>query len=362
MCPPAPAASTLSPVPDADDDRLDLASIRSQALEVVAGASNLAELDAAESGTLGRSSEFARAYRRIGSMPPEARKQAGRSLNDLRVELESALHERRLELAAGERAAALDSDRLDLSEVLPEPGPGHLHLVTRTREDLEDVFVGMGYEVAEGPEVETDWYNFEALNIPPDHPARGMWDTFYLDVGEPGSVLMRTHTSPMQIRLLERRKLPVYAVIPGRCHRRDTPDASHLPSFHQIEALVVDHGITFAHLAGTIETFTSAYFGPDIRSRLRPSYFPFTEPSAELDITCTICLGTGCRTCSGTGFLELGGCGMVHPAVFENVGVDPEEWSGFAFGFGIDRLAQMRYGVPDLRYFIENDLRLIGQL
>jgi phenylalanyl-tRNA synthetase alpha chain len=220
----------------------------------------------------------------------------------------------------------------------------------------------MGYEVAEGPEVETDWYNFEALNMPPDHPARGMWDTFYLELGEPGSVLMRTHTSPMQIRLLESRPPPLYAVVPGRCHRRDTPDASHLSSFHQLEAIVVDHGITFGHLAGTIETFTTAYFGPRIHSRLRPSYFPFTEPSAELDITCTICEGAGCRTCSGTGFLELGGCGMVHPAVLENVGLDPEEWSGFAFGFGIDRLAQMRYGVSDLRSFTENDVRFAAQV
>ena len=340
----------------------ELAAIRSRALELVGAAATIAELESAETASIGRSSDFAAAYRRLGSLPAEARRDAGRLLNDLRTEIEQAVGARRSDLALTERQAMLEADRLDLSEVLPSALPGHLHLVTRTREALEDVFLGMGYEVAEGPEVETDWYNFEALNMPPDHPARGMWDTFYVDTGAPGSLVMRTHTSPMQVRLLESRELPLYAVVPGRCHRRDTPDASHLSSFHQLEALVVDRGITFGDLAGTIETFTTAYFGPRIHSRLRPSYFPFTEPSAELDITCTICEGSGCRTCSGTGFLELGGCGMVHPAVLENVGIDPEEWSGFAFGFGIDRLALMRYGVPDLRYFIDNDLRLMGQL
>ena len=321
-----------------------------------------AELDAAENAALGKRSPFAKAYQRLGSLPPEQRRDAGGALNELREQLEDVANTRREALSQLERRARLEADHLDLTEVLPVPGVGHLHLVTRTQEVLEDVFIGMGYEVAEGPEVETDWYNFEALNMPPDHPARGMWDTFYLEEGEPGSVLLRTHTSPMQIRLLESKRPPLYAVVPGCCHRRDTPDASHLSSFHQLEAIVVDHGITFGHLAGTIETFTTAYFGPRIHSRLRPSYFPFTEPSAELDITCTICEGSGCRTCSGTGFLELGGCGMVHPAVLENVGLDPEQWSGFAFGFGIDRLAQMRYGVSDLRSFTENDVRFAAQV
>ena len=208
----------------------------------------------------------------------------------------------------------------------------------RTREELEDVFVGMGFRVAEGPEVETDWYNFEALNIPPAHPARGMWDTFYLELGDPGTLLLRTHTSPVQIRLMQEQPPPIYSVMPGRCYRHDTPDARHSPIFHQVEGLVVDKGISFADLAGTIETFTGAYFGEDIHSRLRPAYFPFTEPSAEFEVTCTICRGEGCRTCSHTGWIELGGCGMVDPAVFEAVGIDPERWTGFAFGFGIDRL------------------------
>jgi phenylalanyl-tRNA synthetase alpha chain len=237
--------------------------------------------------------------------------------------------------------------------------------VATTQRALEDVFVAMGFTVAEGPEVESDWYNFEALNIPPAHPSRGMWDTFYVDLGEPETVVLRTHTSPTQIHLMEQavatNSLPIHSVMPGRCFRRDTPDARHLAAFHQIEGLVVDRGITFADLAGTIETFTRAYFGPDIDSRLRPAYFPFTEPSAEFEITCTICRGAGCRTCSQTGWIELGGCGLLDPAVLEAVGIDGDEWSGFAFGFGIDRCAQMRHQIADMRALIENDLRFVEQ-
>ena len=242
---------------------------------------------------------------------------------------------------------------------------GHLHLVTQARAELEDVFVAMGFSVAEGPEAETDWYNFEALNIPPAHPARDMYDTMYLDLGEPETVLLRTHTSPVQIHLMEeavrRGSLPLHAVMPGKCFRLDTPDARHLPVFNQIEGLVVDRGITFGDLAGTIQSFTESYFGPGMESRLRPAYFPFTEPSAEFEITCTLCFGEGCRTCSHTGWIELGGCGMVDPAVFAAVGIDTSEWSGFAFGFGIDRLAQMRHAVPDMRSFLENDIRFLSQ-
>ena len=238
---------------------------------------------------------------------------------------------------------------------------GHRHLVTQARDELEDLFVAMGYQVAEGPEVETDWYNFEALNMPPAHPARSMWDTLYVRLGAPESTCLRTHTSPVQIRVMETRELPVHVVMPGRCYRRDTPDARHLPVFHQIEGLVVDRGITFGDLAGTIDAFTAAYFGQGISSRLRPFYFPFTEPSAEFDITCVVCKGEGCRTCARTGWTELGGCGMVHPNVLRNVGIDPEEWSGFAFGFGIDRLAAARHGIDDLRELVTNDVRFLQQ-
>jgi phenylalanyl-tRNA synthetase alpha chain len=257
--------------------------------------------------------------------------------------------------------ARLEAERMDLTEVRVEARRGHLHLVTQTTMALEDTFIGMGFTVSEGPVVETDWYNFGALNFPLGHPARNMYDTLYVELGEPESTLLRTHTSPVQVRVMENQAPPIYSVMPGLCHRRDTTDASHLPNFHQIEGLVVDRGITFGDLAGTLDAFTRSYFGGDITSRLRPSYFPFTEPSAEFDITCVFCRGDGCRTCGRTGWLELGGCGMVHPNVLSNVGIDPEEWSGFAFGFGIERLAMMRYGVDDIREFVTNDVRFLEQ-
>ncbi|MGH9282304.1 MAG: phenylalanine--tRNA ligase subunit alpha, partial [Acidimicrobiales bacterium] len=251
---------------------------------------------------------------------------------------------------------------LDHTEVLPgPPARGHLNLVTQTRDELEDVFVGMGYTVAEGPEVETDWHSFGALNFPKGHPARSGFDTLYLDWGEPESTLLRPHTSPVQIRVMQAQPPPIYSIMPGKVYRKDTPDARHTPTFNQIEGLVVDKGITFGDLAGTIETFTGAYFGAGIHARLRPAYFPFTEPSAEFEITCAICAGAGCRTCSGTGWIELGGCGMVHPNVLTAVDLDPEEWSGFAFGFGIDRCAQMRHGISDMRVLLDNDIRFISQ-
>jgi phenylalanyl-tRNA synthetase alpha chain len=233
--------------------------------------------------------------------------------------------------------------------------------VTQVQEELEDIFLGMGYEIAEGPEVETDWYNFTALNMPRDHPARSIQDSFYLDIGDKATQLLRSQTSPVQIRLLERGSLPIYAVAPGRVYRRDTPDASHLPVFHQIEGLVVDKGVSFGDLAGTIDAFVKAIFGSAMETRLRPAYFPFTEPSAEFEITCTICAGAGCKTCRQTGWIELGGCGMVHPAVFEATGVDPEIWTGFAFGFGIDRIGIMRHGIEDIRSLLENDVRFLTQ-
>ncbi len=339
----------------------DLAGIETEALAAVAAATSLSGLEEAERGAIGKRSRFAASYQEVGRLAPEERKAAGQRLNELRARVAAAVEDRRVELAGVERAERLAADRMDLTEVLPGRLAGHLHLVTRVTEELEDVFVGMGYEIAEGPEVETDWHNFQALNIPLDHPARSSVDTFFVDAGEPETILLRTHTSPVQIHLLQRGRLPIYAVVPGRVYRRDTPDSTHLPVFHQIEGLVVDHGVSFGDLAGTIDTFVRAIFGSDVSTRLRPAYFPFTEPSAEFEISCTICGGTGCRTCAGTGWIELGGCGMVHPAVFEATGVDAEEWTGFAFGFGIDRLAIMRHGIADLRSFIENDVRFLQQ-
>ena len=329
--------------------------------ERVVGAESLEELRTAEQELLGKRSDLALMYQRLAGLDVEERKAQGRILTGVRARLEAAVATRRAELEAGEREARLRAERLDLTEVVGRFTRGHRHLVTQARDELEDLFVAMGYDVAEGPEVETDWYNFEALNMPPAHPARSMWDTLYVRLGEPESVLLRTHTSPVQIRVMQQEPPPIYAVMPGRCYRRDTPDARHLPVFHQIEGLVVDRGITFGDLAGTIEAFTGAYFGPNIHSRLRPSFFPFTEPSAEFELTCIFCEGRGCRVCSQSGWIELGGCGMVDPNVFAAVGVDPEEYTGFAFGFGIDRCAMMRHDVDDIRHFIANDIRFLEQ-
>ena len=324
-------------------------------------ADSLADLDALETELLGKRSDLATRKAQLGQLPPEERKDAGRRLNELRVAIEAALAARRAELERAEYAERLEAERLDLSELQPVRRRGHLHLVTHATDDLVNTFVGMGFTVAEGPEVETDWYNFGALNFPEGHPARNMYDTLYVDLGEPESTLLRTHTSPVQVRVMEQQKPPIYSIMPGRCYRRDTTDASHLPNFHQIEGLVVDRGITFGDLAGTLDAFTRAFYGGDISTRLRPSYFPFTEPSAELDITCVFCKGAGCKTCGKTGWLELGGCGMVHPNVLTNVGIDPEEWSGFAFGFGIERMSLMRHGVDDIRELIANDVRFLRQ-
>ncbi len=344
------------------DPAEEIAELEAEATALLSEAVDLASLEEAERVAFrsGRS-RFAEMHKRLGSMPPDERRQVGRLLNELRARLEALADGLRSEFLAASRAERLAADRLDLTEVLPGRLAGHLHLVTQVREALEDVFIGMGYEIAEGPEVETGWRNFEALNIPEDHPARSPLDTFYVDYGEPWSVLLRPHTSPVQIRLLQRGVLPIYAVAPGRTYRKDTPDSTHLPVFHQIEGLVVDRGVTFADLKGTIATFVRAIFGEEVRTRLRPAYFPFTEPSAEFEMSCVICGGEGCRTCAGVGWIELGGCGMVHPAVFEATGVDPEEWTGFAFGFGIDRLAIMRHNIADLRVMIENDVRFLSQ-
>jgi len=360
--PMAPQDQTLEDRVVTPDPLKEIAEIEAEATAALEAVTDLAALEECEREAFrSKRSRFSSMYQQLGSMTPDQRREIGRLMNELRSRLETIADTRRAELGTTARAERLAADRLDLTEVLPGRLAGHLHLVTQVREALEDVFVGMGYEIAEGPEVETGWRNFEALNIPEDHPARSPLDTFYVDFSEPWSVLLRPHTSPVQIRLLQRGVLPIYAVAPGRTYRKDTPDSTHLPVFHQIEGLVVDRGVTFADLKGTIDTFVRAIFGEGTRSRLRPAYFPFTEPSAEFEMTCVICGGEGCRTCSGVGWIELGGCGMVHPAVFEATGVEPEEWTGFAFGFGIDRIAIMRHNIADLRVMIENDVRFLGQ-
>lgn len=274
----------------------------------------------------------------------------GQLLNSASLAINAALQARTAELETSEISSRVAREAMDLSEFATRRRRGHSHIVTQATQRLEDVFVGLGFQIAEGPEVETDFYNFEALNMPKSHPARSEFDTMFLEYGEPGSVLLRTHTSPVQIRVMQTWQPPIYAIMPGRVFRRDTPDATHMPVFHQIEGLVIDRGITFAHLAGTIEAFTKAFFGSDFTSRLRPSFFPFTEPSAEFDI----------RRADGA-WIELGGCGMVHPNVLTSGGIDPEEFSGFAFGFGIDRMAKERHSVEDIREMYTNDLRFLRQ-
>jgi phenylalanyl-tRNA synthetase alpha chain len=281
----------------------------------------------------------------------EERKSAGQALHAAQTSVDAALAAKKSECEASEMAAQLLREQIDITEhLVAGTTRGRLHLVTQATQRLEDVFIGLGFQVAEGPEVESDFYNFEALNMPKSHPARSMWDTLFVESEEPGSVVLRTHTSPVQIRVMQNWPPPIYAIMPGRVFRRDTPDATHMPVFHQIEGLVIDRNITFKDLAGTIEAFTKAFFGDDFTSRLRPSYFPFTEPSAEFDI----------RRANGS-WIELGGCGMVHPDVLRAGGLDPEEWSGFAFGFGIDRMAKERHNVEDIREMYTNDLRFLRQ-
>ena len=351
-------------------DRAQLEEATRTSLSALEAIATLEELERRAVEIAGKRSVFTELQRTLGSLDADGKKEGGAALQEARRTVEAAVETRRAALAAAARLERLQLDQLDLGDVVASQvrlplRAGHEGLVATTQRALEDVFVGMGFTVAEGPEVETDWYNFEALNIPPAHPARGMWDTFYVDLGEPETVLLRTHTSPTQIHLMEEAvangTLPIHSVMPGRCFRRDTPDARHLAVFHQIEGLVVERNLSFADLAGIIETFTRAYFGADISARLRPAYFPFTEPSAEFEITCTICRGEGCRTCSQTGWVELGGCGMVDPAVFEAVGIDPTQWRGLAFGFGIDRCAQMRHQIADMRALTENDVRFLRQ-
>jgi len=331
------------------EERLKVAS--DDAISRLGAVTTIDDLRSLQNEVLGKKGSVGSMKSELGRLTSvDAKKEAGAMLNTVTDQLEASFNARRELLEDVAFAQQVATERLDLTEHLSVARRGHSHLVTQATRRLEDVFVGLGFQIAEGPEVETDFYNFEALNMPKSHPARSMWDTMFVESGEPGSVLLRTHTSPVQIRVMETWKPPIYAIMPGRVFRRDTPDATHMPVFHQIECLVIDRGITFADLAGTIESFTKAFFGGDFTSRLRPSYFPFTEPSAEFDI----------RRPDGT-WIERGGCGMVHPNVLRAGGLDPEEWTGFAFGFGIDRMAKERHGIDDIREMYTNDLRFLRQ-
>jgi phenylalanyl-tRNA synthetase alpha chain len=327
----------------------------------IAEAETLDDLVAAERALTGRGSPLARANESIKELDPGDRPAAGKAVGQYKARIAERVDAKRTQLETA-AAAAAPRDALDLTVGGHGRTRGHLHLVTQVQRELEDIFVGMGYRVMEGPEVEDDWHNFEALNMAPAHPARSMQDTLYVELGEPEQVLLRTHTSPVQIRTMEHMAPPIYVVAPGRTYRNETPSPRHSPVFHQIEALVVDRGITLADLFGTIETFVRALFGDDsIRTRFRPDFFPYTEPSAELAVSCIFCDGHGCRVCFGSGWLELGGCGMVDPNVLEGVGIDSEEFTGFAFGFGLERIAMVRYGVDEIKTFFDNDVRFLAQ-
>lgn len=303
---------------------------------------------------LGRSRGRLTAFlRRLKDLPEPERRTAGADANRLKTEIEQALAAREADLTRGAAAAAAIDVTLPGVPVVP----GRVHPLTLARLTIERIFLEMGFTVEEGPEVETDFHNFTALNIPPDHPARDLQDTFYLE----GGGLLRTHTSPVQIRTMMRTKPPLKIICPGRSFRRDAADATHSPTFHQVEGLAVDRGVSLADLKGTLLEMGRRLFGPGIRVRLRPGYFPFVEPGAEFDVSCFLCEGAGCRTCKRSGWIEMGGAGMVHPVVFENVGYDPEVWTGFAFGCGIDRLAMVRYGINDIRLLFENDQRFLDQ-
>jgi len=305
---------------------------------------------------LGRKGDVTALTKQLGRLSPAERPSAGKAINDLKRRIEADLERAAEQAGSRARDREIAAGREDATLPPRRPFVGSLHPVTRVRRELERIFRDLGYSVERGPEVEDDFHNFEALNLPPDHPARDATDTFYLD----GGLLLRTHTSPVQIRTLLARRPPIRMVCPGRVFRRDL-DATHLPMFHQLEALVVGDSVSMADLKGTMQAVWSRFFAHDVAIRLRPGYFPFVEPGAEYDVSCQMCGGSGCRTCKQSGWIELGGAGMVHPAVFEAVGVDAERYSGFAFGLGIDRIAMMRYGIDDLRLMIDNDTRFLRQ-
>ncbi len=336
-------------------------AVAQEGADAFAAASSSDDLADAERRYLGKTAALNEIREAIKTVDGSERAVVGKAVSAARAALEAAHAQRREVLDAEAASLSATRDRLDLTLDSHEYVRGHLHPVTRIWRELEDVFVGLGYRVAEGPEVESDWYNFEALNFPPGHPARAMQDTLYVRLGEPESVLLRTHTSPVQVRTMESQRPPIYVVAPGRVFRRDTLDARHSPVFHQIEGLAVDEGLTLGDLLGTIEAFVHALFGSDIKSRFLPSFFPFTEPSVEFAMSCIFCHGTGCTVCSRTGWIELGGAGMVDPNVFTAVGIDPEVYTGFAFGFGIDRVVQLLYGVDHVKNLWDGDVRFARQ-
>ena len=334
-----------------------LREIRERVLSELNQAANTAALEKIRVGVLGKKGELTGLLRGMGQLPAEERPKMGQLVNDVRKALEEALEERAAELKAREKEERLAAEAVDVTLPGEERCAGSLHPMNIALQKMIDIFVGMGYEVVEGPEVEYDHYNFELLNIPKNHPARDAQDTFYVD----DNIVLRTHTSPVQARIMTTRKPPIRIICPGRVYRADEADATHSPVFHQMEGLVIDENITMGDLKGTLDEFARQMYGEGISTRFRPSFFPFTEPSAEVDLTCANCRGAGCRMCKGTGWIEVLGAGMVNPHVLEMCGIDPQKYSGFAFGMGVERISLLKYNIPNLRYLYENDLRFLTQ-
>ncbi|MCI5891891.1 MAG: phenylalanine--tRNA ligase subunit alpha [Clostridiales bacterium] len=334
-----------------------LSAIKQNAEKALSGAIDLSDLENLRVKFLGKKGELTSVMKGMGKLSGEERPIIGKLANEVRTFIESALEEKKDSLLKKAKAAKLELETVDVGLPGKVPDTGKRHPMTTVIDEMNDIFIGMGFSIAEGPEVELDYYNFEALNLPPDHPARDTQDTFYINE----NTVLRTQTSPVQIRVMEKQKPPVRIISPGRVYRSDAVDATHSPVFHQMEGLVVDEGITMADLKGTLEVFIKKLYGEDTKVRFRPHHFPFTEPSAEVDISCFNCGGEGCRICKGEGWIEILGCGMVHPKVLANCGIDPDKYSGFAFGIGLERVAMFRYGIDDLRLFYENDLGFLKQ-
>ncbi|MGI6734438.1 MAG: phenylalanine--tRNA ligase subunit alpha [Anaerovoracaceae bacterium] len=334
-----------------------LTAILQEAKEQLQNASTLAETEEIRVRLLGKKGKLTEILRSMGSLDPEERKALGQAANQTRAEIETMLAEKFAAVKEAEKQQKFRAERIDVTEPGRQRPLGTKHPITITIDEITRVFMSMGYSIAEGPEIETVYFNFDALNAAPNHPSRDMTDTFYID----NEILLRTQTSPVQARTLLKQKPPIKIISPGRCFRCDTPDATHSPMFHQVEGLLVDEGVSMADLKGTLDSFAKQLFGSGVKTNFRPHFFPFTEPSAEMDVSCFKCGGKGCRVCKGSGWIEILGCGMVHPNVLDVGGVDTEKYTGFAFGMGVERIAMLKYGVEDIRLFYENDMRFIGQ-
>ena len=332
-------------------------AIKAEALAKIESAADLDSLNDIKVAVLGKKGELTAVLKGMKDVAPDDRPKIGQMVNDARAKIESGIEKKRVAFERAMRAEKMKSETIDVTLPGRKLALGHRHPNTIALEELERIFIGMGYEVLSGPEIEYDYYNFEALNIPDGHPAKDEQDTFYIN----DKILLRTQTSSVQVHMMEQGKLPIRMISPGRVFRSDDVDATHSPSFHQIEGMVIDKNITFADLKGTLELFARKLFGEDIKVKFRPHHFPFTEPSAEMDVSCFKCGGKGCRFCKGEGWIEILGCGMVHPHVFEMSGIDPEEYTGFAFGVGLERIALLKYEIDDMRLLYENDVRFLGQ-